>query len=152
MKILITLLSTLVFLALGVLLFIGLFVWALLTDSQARFFPLNNSDGRYTIVKSSKLLQGWEEEERANFPGLPEPLYYVEYRGDGVLKVDEEHGDFFRVTVGNSKVELEPFISKDVIVTQGKFVGSSKQCIVNKCTDIRSSYVVLDIDSLEIAK
>ncbi|MEX2028421.1 MAG: hypothetical protein WD988_02880 [Candidatus Curtissbacteria bacterium] len=139
-------------LALGMFLLLGLFVWSFLTDNHARFFPINNSDGRYTIVKSSKLLQGSEEEERANFPGLPEPLYYVEYRGDGVLKIDKEDGDFFRVTVGNSKVELESFIGKDVIVTKGKFVGSSKQCIVNKCTDIRSSFVVLDIDALGLAK
>ncbi len=92
--------------------------------------------------------QGWIEKEATNSSELTAPRYYVEYRGDGVFS-DDQHNNFFRATVGNSKVDLEPFIGKDVLVTKGKFVSSSKQCIVDKCIDIYGPFVVLNVDMLE---
>jgi hypothetical protein len=143
--------SVLLALLLGIFLFFGWFVWAVFTDEPPQFFPLNNSQASYTIVKSSKVVQGWSEKEQTGYSNLPEPRYYVEYRGDGVF-ADDFNNNFFRVTVGKSKVDLEPFISKNVLITQGKFVSSSKQCIVNQCIDIYGPYVVLNIDKLEFPK
>lgn len=137
--------------AVGVVLFVGWFLWTIIANDQPQFFPLNNSNARYTIVKSSKLGQGWVEKVATNSTELPAPRYYVEYRGDGVF-ADDQNKHFFRVTVGNSKVDLEPFIGKDVLVTKGKFVNSSKQCIAGKCIDIYGPFVVLDIGGLEVIK
>lgn len=147
-KVLLTVLLTV---GLGVLLFVGWFVWAIVSEDQPQFFPLNNSKARYTIVKSSKMGQGWDEKEATNSSELPEPRYYVEYRGNNVF-ADDHNNNFFRVTVGNSKIDLEPFIGKDVVVTKGKFVSSSKQCIVYKCIDIYGPFVVLNVDELQFAK
>lgn len=148
-KVLLTVLFTV---GLGVVLFIGWFAWAIFSEDQPQFFPLNNSKAKYAIVKSTKFAQGTDENELVNSTSyLSEPRFYVEYRGDGVF-MDDWHNNFFRVTVGKSKVELEPFIGKDVIIKQGKFVSSSKQCIVDKCIDIYGPYVVLNIDKLEATK
>jgi hypothetical protein len=145
------LLTVLLMLSVGILLSIGWFVWAIVTDEPPQFFPLNNSQARYTIVKSSIMGQGWDKKEATNSSELPEPRYYVEYRGEDVL-ADDHNENFFRVTVGKSKVELEPFIGKDVMVTRGKFVSSSRQCIVDRCIDIYGPFVVLNIDELKFTK
>lgn len=141
----------LIIITVPVLAFIGWFVWAIVTEDQPQFFPLNNSSARYTIVKSSKVGQGWDEKEATNSSELPEPRYYVEYRGEGVF-TDDHNNNFFRVTVGNSRIELGPFIDKDVVITKGKFVSSSKQCIVDKCIDIYGPFVVINIDELELTR
>lgn len=134
-------------LGIGVILFVGWFIWGIATDKLPQFFPLNNSRARYTIVRYSKV-QMSSEKVATDSPELPEPRYYVEYRGDNVFMGYK----FFRIMVGNSKIDLEPFIGKDVIITKGEFVGSGKQCIVNKCIDIAGPYAVLDIDGLKVAK
>lgn len=144
------LLTVLLILGTGVILFVFWFVRAIFTDDTPEFFPLNNSKARYTIMKSSKVVQGNDEKEATNSYEFPQPNYYVEYRGDSVW-LDDTNNKFFRIIVGNSKVDLEPFIGKDVMITKGKFVGSSKQCIVNKCIDI-GPYAVLDIYELKVVK
>lgn len=146
------LLTVVLILAIGAILFVGWFIWAIFTDEELpQFFPLNNTKARYTIVKSSKSLdQSYEEKIATDSYKLREPRYYVEYRGNDVFG-DDHKRNFFRINVGNSKVDLEPFIGKDVVITKGKFVDSSKQCIVNKCIDI-GGWVVLDIYELRVVK
>lgn len=127
---------------------VGLFAWAIATDKAPQFFPLQNQQARYTIVKSTSLVQGTVESGLTN-ESDPEAKYFVEYRGDGIVGVTEE-STFFRVLVGDSQVELEPFVGKDVSLTRGEFVSSSQQCIVGRCVDIYGPWVVLDIDGLEL--
>jgi hypothetical protein len=140
-----------VFLSIGV--FFLWFVWQLINEQPPEFFPLDNHLARYTIIKSSTLFQGWDKGAMRSYSQVPDldSRYYVEYRGEGVFN-DEKKNNFFRITVGNSKVDLSTFIDKDVRIIKGKFVSSSKQCIVNNCVDIYGPYIVLDIDSIQEAK
>lgn len=139
----------------SIIAFITWFVWQILNESVPQFFPLDNPSARYTVIKSSKMTQGWNEMETTNSAVnsaiLPGERYYIEYRGENVL-ADDNKKNFFRITVGNSKVDLEPFINKDVKVTKGEFVSSSKQCIIEKCVDIYGPFVVLNIDQLRLAE
>lgn len=141
--------TILVIVLLAIFAFIGWFVRSILNDDPPQFFPLNKAESRYTIIKSSKLMQGWGETHAADVVELQQQRYYVEYRGDGVF-MNEQNRNFFRVTVGDSKVDLEPFIGKDVLITKGEFVSSTKQCIVGKCIDIRAPFVVLNIDEINL--
>lgn len=124
----------------------ALFIWGIVNEPPPEFFPLDNSQARYTIIKSSTLFQGWVEGSPSAQYDL-EARYYLEYRGEGVFN-DENNTNFFRITIGKSKIDLSPFINKNVLITKGKFVSSSKQCIVDDCIDIYGPYVVLDIDSI----
>lgn len=116
---------------------------------QPTFFPLDNPNAKYTVVKSSKMTQGWEETIATNSSDLQEPRYYVEYRGKNVL-ADDNSGNFFRITVGNSKVDLQPYIDKNVRIIKGEFASSSKQCIAGSCIDIFGLFAVLTIDQLTL--
>ncbi len=131
-----------------VLFFIGWFAWLIYTDEPPQFFPLNNPEGEYKISKKCPGGQGWGE----NINGSNN-LYCVEYRGSGVF-MDEESGNthFFRVTVGKSKIDLDPYIEKKIKVIEGQFVSSSKQCILDNCSDIGGPYVVLNINNIELAE
>lgn len=146
------LLTVVLILAIGAILFVGWFIWAMFHGEVPQFFPLNNTKARYAIVKSSKSLdQGFEEKIATDSYKLPEPRYYVEYRGNDVFG-DDHKRNFFRIDVGNSKVDLEPLIGKDLVITKGKFVDSSKQCIVNKCINSIGGWAVLDIYELKVVK
>lgn len=139
--------TVLLTLGIGAILFVVWFIRA--ANEPPQFFPLNNSRARYSIVKSSNLSQGPGEKESTNSSDLelPEQRFFVEYRGNDVFAGH----NFFRIHVGNSKVDLEPLIGKDVMIIKGKFVDSSKQCIVNKCINI-GGWVVLDIYEIKVVK
>ncbi|MEX2012975.1 MAG: hypothetical protein WD967_01065 [Candidatus Levyibacteriota bacterium] len=129
-----------------VFIFIGLFAWGIITDKPPDFFPLNNSQGEYKITKNCPDGQGWQEQ----FQGQGN-LYCVEYKGPHVFWIDEgENTNFFRITVGKTDINLEQFNGKRVKNIEGKFSYDSKQCIQDKCVNV--SFVVLDIDKLELAE
>lgn len=137
-----------VLIIIAIFVFIGWFAWEIFTDEPPRFFPLNNSQGEYRITKNCPNGQGWQEQ----FQGQGN-AYCVEYKGSYVF-MNNESGDtnFFRITVGKSKIDLEPFNGKKVRNIQGKYTSSSKQCIQNNCTGIYGPLVVLDIDKLDAAE
>jgi hypothetical protein len=56
---------------------------------------------------------------------------------------------FYRITVGNSNVDLAPYVNKGVKHLTGNFVSSSEQCIMNECSPLPGNTVVLDIKTLE---
>lgn len=120
----------------------------LLRNKPPNFFPLNNSQGNYKITKNCPEGQGWEENTKATGD-----FYCVEYKGTDVFGVDNgKKINFFRVTVGKSKINLSSFLNKNVINIKGKYSVSSSQCINSKCGNINGPLVVLDIDNLEVAE
>ena len=132
----------------AILAFIGWFAWKIFTDEPPHFFPLNNSQSEYKVTKNCPTGQGRQEQ----FQGQGS-AYCVEYKGSNVFMNNESgNTNFFRITVGKSKVDLEPFNGKKVKNIEGKYTSSSKQCIQNNCSDIYGPLVVLDIDNLEVAE
>ncbi len=133
---------------LGIGVFASWFVYAIITDKPPSFFPLDSSQGKYIITKNCPNGQGWTEQ----FQGQGY-AYCVEYKGSDVFMNDESgNTNFFRITVGKSNVDLEPFVGKQVRLVSGQYVSSSKQCIQNDCVNINGPYVVLNIDSLKLAE
>jgi hypothetical protein len=138
----------LILLVLGVIVFVGWFVYAIVTDAPPSFFPLDNPRGEYKITRNCPNGQGWTEQ----FQGQGY-AYCVEYRGPDVFMNDESgNTNFFRITVGKSNIGLEQFVGKQVRIVKGKYVSSSKQCIKNNCVNINGPYVVLNIDNLELVE
>lgn len=117
-------------------------------NDTPNFFPLKKSQGDYQITKNCPSGQGWGE----HFAGEGN-AYCVEYRGSDVFMNSQSgNSNFFRITVGKSAIDLEPFNEKKVKNIEGKFTSSSKQCVQDRCIDIYGPLAVLDIDKLELAK
>ncbi len=134
------------FLVAFVIILIGVmvgFLYLILNDEPPYFIPLNNSQGQYKITKSCPQGQGNNENFHDKGDG-----YCVEYKGPGVFRSDQ-NGNFFRVTIGKSRINLAPYVGKRVKNIKGKYVSSSKQCIQDRCISIGGPFVVLNIDSLE---
>lgn len=130
---------------------IGWIIWQIKTDSVPTFFPLNNPEARYTIVKSSDVFQGWNEIEPTDSVNLPTKtkIFYMEYRGENVF-ADEKKVNFFRIMIGKSEMELDSLVDKDVKIIKGEFVSSTQQCILDKCTNISGPHVVLNLDQVQL--
>lgn len=126
------------------LMLIGWFVYKIFTYQQPHFFPLNNLDGEYTVTFECPHGQGWIE-----WAETDGSAYCIEYRGNRVFSSDG-NANFFRITVGNSKVDLESLIGEKIIVTEGDFVSSSEQCVQDKCIDVGGPLVVLDIEEIQV--
>jgi hypothetical protein len=141
--------KVLVFLFGSIVAFAAWFYYAVITDEQPQFFPLDDPKAEYRITKTCPVAQGWGKRH----PELKGDGYCVEYTGDHVLmKEDNGNTQIFTITVGNSDVALEPLLGKKVKNIKGKFVSSSKQCIQDECMYINGPHVVLSIDSLEVVK
>lgn len=56
----------------------------------------------------------------------------------------------YEVLVGNSKVELDSFVGKKIVI-KGNYSGrvGNQQCIVNKCHPIGGKSAMIDIDSIQ---
>lgn len=133
----------------SIVLLISWFIYAVITDEPPHFFPLNDIQANYKITKDCPNNQGWNKS--ITYQGGD--AYCLEYTGNNVVwKEEYNNANFYRITIGNSKIDLESYIGKQVKNIKGKYRSSSKQCILNKCTDISGPYVVLDIDNLEIVK
>lgn len=138
----------LLLLGVGIVAFVAWFVWAIITDEPPHFFPLDNVQAEYRVSKKCPNGQGWNEQVQAEGEG-----YCIEYKGSDVFSNDVQgNTNFFRITVGQSKINLEPFVGKRVKNIKGKYVSSNKQCVNGKCIDIGGPYVVLNIDELDLAE
>jgi uncharacterized protein YbdZ (MbtH family) len=128
--------------------YLGLFLWLGFHDDTPHFFPLNNPNGEYMVTKNCPGGQGWKEQVEDKGKA-----YCIEYKGKEVF-LNKESGstNFFRITVGKSMTDLQPYLNKKVKNIQGEYKSSSKQCIQQKCIDISGPLVVLDIDHLELAQ
>lgn len=130
--------------------FFILIVYLMTTDKPPMFFPLNDSQGKYTILKSQagNVPCNYKEEKAQNYYGGP-LRYIVRYEGKHVFS-GIGPTDCFEILVGRSEQELESFMGKQVRI-KGDFDSSSQQCIQNKCENIFGPYVVLDIDSIKLS-
>ena len=137
----------LILIALGLIAFVGWFVYEIVTDEPPNFFPLNEAQAEYKITKNCPNGQGWIEQTQAQGN-----VYCLEYRGNNVLwKEDHDNSNFFSITIGRSNINLESYIGKKVKNIKGKYTISGKQCIKNKCVDISGPYVVVNINRLDLA-
>lgn len=108
-----------IFLFLGV----GLFLFILFNEPAPQLFPFNNPQAEYIIEKSDG------------------GIYTVSYK--------DSQQDIKEVMIGNSLVDLTPFIGKRVQI-QGKFENrKDTQCIAGQCQFIYGPYVALDINSIQ---
>ncbi len=126
---------------------IGVFFWKYFLDIPPQFFPLNNAQGEYIITKQCPI-QGWDETPVQN-----REIYCVNYKGDNVV-LNDQHGskNFFSVTVGKTALDLQSFEDKPAIITNGRFVSASMQCVQNVCKSIDEPLVVLDVDEVKLIK
>lgn len=131
----------------ALLAFVLWFVYAILTEEPPNFFPLDDAQAEYTISKNCPHGQGWTDTKPVG------TAYCLEYRGNNVLmKADYGNSNFFRITVGKTNIDLQPYLGKKVKNIQGEFTSSNKQCMQNVCTDIGGPFVVVDIQKIEVAE
>ena len=125
-------------LILGLFVFIVFFTTFLKGRPSSVYFSLNDKDGYYSIAKS-----------KADPSGRPQPLYTVVYKP---LNGNKDFKAAY-ITVGNSEVELESYLSKDIIIS-GDYSGRvpNEQCIVNNCYPIGGDHVVIDIEEIQERK
>jgi hypothetical protein len=97
----------LLILIIGIYVFIGWVIFKLLTEKPPNFFPLNDSRAEYRITKDCPNGQGSVEQIYSQ--GY---AYCLEYKGNKVLLKETENSNFFRVTVGKSKINLEQYLGK----------------------------------------
>jgi len=131
--------------------FIAFFAWSIYdmyTEEPMNFFPLDDKNAEYKITKNCPYGQGWEEK-----PQTTTHAYCLEYRGTHVVEMYEgKHTNFFSITIGKSKMNLEPYLGKKVKNIKGKYWDSTKQCIQDTCIAIGGPYIVVNIDHLELAE
>ncbi|MBD3279874.1 MAG: hypothetical protein GF390_04185 [Candidatus Pacebacteria bacterium] len=113
-------------------------------------FPLDNPDGIYIIrkaAKSTKLDASGQAEFVFDSP-IEEVFYFVEYR-------EEEGGLADHATdlmlVGNSKVDLEPFVNHQVQIN-GEFRTHNSQCIVDTCSNLGETRGTLFINEVTMVR
>ena len=101
----------------------GLFLFILFNEPAPQLLPFDNPQAEYIIEKSN------------------DGVYTVSYKDSGQ--------DIKGVMIGNSPVDLAPFIGKRVQI-QGKFENrKDTQCIAGRCQYIYGPYVALDITSIQ---
>ena len=111
-------------------------------DPPPDLFPVNNQYAEYKITKMCPASAHASEEVQILDKG-----FCIEYK---VAKNLSNDIAFSRVNVGYSKVDLEPFVGKKVKNIKGKFVEGKEQCINDKCINLGTQFILLDIDKLEL--
>ncbi|MFH1832708.1 MAG: hypothetical protein ABH816_00885 [Candidatus Levyibacteriota bacterium] len=113
---------------------------SLFNDASPQFFPLDNSQGEYKITRACPGGQGnMVDLMKDRYPSDNYNEFCVEYTGKDVFMENPNQINFFRVTVGESKVNLEPFLDKKVKNVKG-FWGTA------------GNMAGLNIDSLELVQ
>lgn len=125
--------------------FIGFFLYSIIKKPAPQFFPLDDANATYTIVKSS--FRGNNPPEVIRTDDLNYLYYYVEYKGSHIYLVDGLTS--FVILVGQSKVDLKDFVGKSVQI-KGDFGSSKRQCIVGQCREIAGPWVVLNVDEVRL--
>ncbi len=106
-----------------ILIFLGGFLLLLFNEPAPQLFPLNNPKAQYRIEKSEN------------------NVYTIAYK--------DNSQDIKGVMIGNSKINLDQFIGKNVQI-KGEFKNrKDTQCIAGKCQYIYGPYVALDIFDIQ---
>jgi hypothetical protein len=115
--------------------FILIAVCPFFSSDIPQFFPFNEKNGEYTILKGSS-----------------ESPFMVGYKGPGTCCGIVDQDGYTAIIVGNSEYNLLSLIGKKVIISKGAFVSSDTQCILDTCKKIGGPYVVVHIDEMEIVQ
>ena len=111
-------------------------------DPPPSLFPVNNQYAEYKITKMCPASAHASEEVQTLDKG-----FCIEYK---FTKNLSNNVSFSRVNVGYSEVDLEPFVGRKVKNIKGKFVYRNDQCINDKCINLGTQFIVLDIDKIEL--
>ncbi|KKS13211.1 MAG: hypothetical protein UU67_C0029G0014 [Candidatus Daviesbacteria bacterium GW2011_GWB1_41_5] len=134
-------LVALIILGISVMILLSLFNGGTTDISTPHFFPLDNPKGEYKITLGCLGGQGTTfniEESKIRYgPNGTYDKYCVEYTGADICCMGKTN--FLRITIGKSKVDLEPFFGKRVKNIKGGW-GSA------------NGMAGLNIDSLELAE
>jgi len=139
------------FIALGIVQLVLIFFLIFLQFTRynsPHFFPLDDPEASYTIVKQCPGGEGWIKKLPPHFAA---DVYCVEYEGKHVFDPLNKKTNFYRVTVGQTRQELEPFLNKKVVIESGEFINSSLQCVKDlPCNPFSGLRTVLNIYSLSL--
>lgn len=124
--------------------FIGGGLYALYKKPEPQFFPLDDKNATYTIVKSPVAANN--NSQISTQDTSSDIYYFVKYTGEHIWPALEAKQSF-AVLVGKSNVDLKQFVGRKVRIT-GEFVESSKQCIQADCVGFSGPWVVLDVGSV----
>lgn len=114
--------------------FVIWFIWNIVTDKPPQFFPFNELQGEYSIVRP-----------------YGSDIFMVKYKGPNAFSgISQDTDGTISVIVGKTKYDLHQYLGKKVFLTKGDFRGSfTTQCIANNCKEIGGPYVAVVIDEME---
>ena len=118
-----------------VVFFIAWFIWyGFIKDQTPQFFPFNELQGEYSIVRTSD-----------------NGIFMVKYKGPNeFLGINKDMDGAIFVIVGKTDYDLNRYLGKKVILTKGNFKGNfTKQCIANNCKNIGGPYAAAVIEKME---
>lgn len=111
-------------------------------DSVPHFFPFDDPDATYTVQK--------EEFYSLRYNSTSDRNKSIDCGTDnGIRTCKEVITKDYTIIIGNSPVDLDPFIGKQLIVT-GNFDSTKEQCIKGECKSLSSSWAVANIESIAI--
>lgn len=110
-----------------VILLLVWFIWdGFIKDKTPQFFPINEQQGEYSIIKSS------------------DDVFMVKYSGPKAFS------DISSVMIGKTDYDLNQYLGKKVLITKGSFKsGFTQQCIASICKDIGGPYAAIVIQKME---
>ncbi|NTU74302.1 hypothetical protein HGB07_09280 [Candidatus Roizmanbacteria bacterium] len=132
---------TFLVLAFIVFVFSGLILWNILHEKPPQFFPFDDKEASYTILKEHGryLVEYITTSDRNR-------SYVCSYSPSGKKTCGYEDDKNVTVIIVSSKIDLAPFVNKKVILT-GEFVNAVKQCIAGTCSNI-GNWVGVKITSI----
>jgi LysM repeat protein len=110
------------------------FILAIKSQKEPQFFPFNESSGEYVISQDSS---------------TDKSPFIVMYKGPNNGFITKNSEGYISVIVGSTNYDLSKYLGKQVFITKGDFVSSSKQCVAGLCKDISGPYVVVNIDEMQ---
>lgn len=130
------------------ILFIGLQI-AIYTDKPPTFFPVQNPEGSYTVLKSHVGNLSCKDivTNAQAYTQAENELFVIKYKGPGVFQGAFDKTDCIYVYIGKSPLKLDQYVGREVNVN-GEFRTSDKQCIEKSCSRIGTRFVVFNIKSI----
>ncbi len=116
-------------------LFIAWFVWdGFIREKTPQFFPFNELQGDYSIIKSSD-----------------SGIFMIKYKGpNSFTGLNQDNDGSISVIIGRTNYDLNQYLGKKVILTKGNFKsGFTKQCVVSNCVDIGGPHATVIIDEMK---
>jgi len=116
-------------------LFITWFVWdGFIRDKTPQFFPFNELQGDYSIIKS-----------------LDSGIFMVKYKGpNSFTGFNQDDDGSISVIIGRTNYDLNQYLGKKVLLTKGNFEGGfTKQCVAGNCVGIGGPYAAVVINEME---